>query len=274
MSKLIVETNRVGDIPVLTVAQEGVAARPIVFAMHGFGGRKEHLLGLGTHLARRGLFVVAFDTAHHGERADGKLETFDDPAACVYPAASGLDRYVFMHELVVQTGQDVAALLDHYLHDRRADVSRCGVTGLSMGGFAAHYLAATQGSIRAAAPIIGMPAFAERWEDSLLEAWTYVEWREQLERSQPAIAEHTAFIRSIDPFDKLMEYAPRPLFMLCGDQDTDQPKVYSVRLLRALLPAYAGQPDRLRLKIYDGVRHELTEPMIEDVAGWLALQLT
>ena len=61
--------------------------------------------------------------------------------------------------------------------------------------------------------------------------------------------------------------------MLCGDQDTDQPKIYSVRLLRALLPAYAGQPDRLRLKIYDGVRHELTEQMMEDVADWFALQL-
>lgn len=273
MSKLIVETTRVGDVPVLTVAQEGLTAQPIVFAMHGFGSRKEHLLDLGTRLARRGLFVVAFDAAHHGERADGKLEIFDDPSACAYPVTSGLDRYVFMHELVASAGRDVAALLDHYRQDQRVDANRCGVTGLSMGAFAAYSLAATQGWVRAVAPIIGMPAFAERWEDSLLEAWTYVEWREQLERSRPAIAAHTAFIRSIDPFDKLKEFAPRPLFMLCGDQDTDQPKVYSVRLLRALLPAYAGQPDRLQLKIYDGVRHELTEQMMEDVAEWFALQL-
>ena len=95
MSKLIIETTRLGGVPVLTVAQEGAAAQAIVFAMHGFGGRKEHVLDLGTHLARRGLFVVAFDAAHHGERADGKLETFDDPASCAYPLASGLDRYVF-----------------------------------------------------------------------------------------------------------------------------------------------------------------------------------
>lgn len=36
MSKLIVETTRVGEVPVLTVAQKGDVARPIVFAMHGF----------------------------------------------------------------------------------------------------------------------------------------------------------------------------------------------------------------------------------------------
>ena len=78
MSKLIIETTRVGDIPVLTVGQEGATVQPIVFAMHGFGSRKEHLLDLGTHLARRGLFVVVFDAAHHGERTDGRLESFDD----------------------------------------------------------------------------------------------------------------------------------------------------------------------------------------------------
>ena len=43
-----------------------------------------------------------------------------------------------------------------------------------------------------------------------------------------------------------------------------------MRLYRSLLPEYAGQPDRLRLKIYDGAGHEITPQMLDDACDWFA----
>lgn len=271
--KLTCETQIVGNIPLLLIYPNAARRCPLVFVLHGFGGRKEDGLDLAYRLANRGLFVVAFDAAHHGQRADGVLETFDDPQRCTYPVSSGLDRYVFMHKVVVDTGHDLAAVLSHFTADDRVDAARCGVTGVSMGAFATYYAAATNPHIAAAAPIIGMPAFAERWEDAVLEASTYAEWRDQLAQARAAIARDSEFMRSIDPSSKLAAFYPRPLFMLCGDQDTDQPKLYTVRQYRALLPIYADRPDLLRLKIYDGVGHEVSPAMMDDVTDWFVAHL-
>ncbi len=268
--KIICETRAIDGIPALTVCPDRARRCPVVFLLHGFGGRKEDLLDLAWRLASRGCFAVAFDAAHHGERADGLLESFDDPQRCTYPLESGLDRYVLMHQVVVETSRDLAALLDRLAADKRADVTHCGVTGVSMGAFSAYHAAATEPRMAAIAPVVSMPAFADRWDDVTLEASTYDQWREQMAAAQPATERHGEFLRSIDPFPHMAAFFPRPLFMLCGDLDTDQPKSYTLRLYRALLPVYTAHPDRLKLKIYDGVRHELAPEMMDDVADWFA----
>ncbi|MEZ4771061.1 MAG: prolyl oligopeptidase family serine peptidase [Caldilineales bacterium] len=252
--KLICEPASIAGIPLLAIYPDGVQRAPIVFILHGFGGGKLDGLELAYRFASRGLFAVAFDAPHHGERSDGAFEAFDDPQRCDYHVESGFDRYMFMHRVVVETGRDLAALLDHFSRDARVAIDRCGVTGISMGAFSTFYAAANEPRVAAAAPIIGLPAFAERWEDALLEASTYVQWRDQLDAARPAFQRDTRFVQSIDPMQKLRDFYPRPLFMLCGDQDTHQPKVYSLHLYRQLLPVYAAQPERLLMKIYDGGR--------------------
>lgn len=109
--------------------------------------------------------------------------------------------------------------------------------------------------------------------DVTLEASTYDQWRQQMDAARPATERHAAFMRSIDPSPRLAAFYPRPLFMLCGDLDTHQPKSYTLRLYRALLPVYADHPDQIKLKIYDGVGHELSPGMMEDVADWFAAHL-
>lgn len=268
--KLICETETIARIPLLTVYPDGVQHAPMVFILHGFGGCKEHGLELAYRLAGRGIVAVAFDAAHHGERADGAFEALDDPQQCDYPVETGFDRYMLMHRVVVETGRDLGTLLGRFEADARLDSERCGVTGISMGAFSAFYAAANEPRIAAAAPIIGLPAFGERWEDALLEASTYPQWREQLDAARPAFERDSRFVHSIDPMHKLLDFYPRPLFMLCGDQDTHQPKVYCLRLYRQLLPIYAAQPERLTMKIYDGVGHNVTGEMMDDVATWFA----
>ena len=272
--KLICDTATVANIPLLAVYPDRAQRAPMVFVLHGFGGSKEHGLELAYRLASHGIFAVAFDAAHHGQRADGAFEALDDPQQCSYPVETGFDRYMLMHKIVVETYRDLGTLLDHFQADERVNVERCGVTGISMGAFSTFYAAANEPRIAAAVPIIGLPAFAERWDDALLEASTYSQWRDQLAALRPIIQQDSRFVQSIDPMHKLLDFYPRPLFMLCGDQDTHQPKVYSLRLYRHLLPIYAEQPERLKMKIYNGVGHSVTGEMMDDVADWFANYLT
>jgi hypothetical protein len=65
---------------------------------------------------------------------------------------------------------------------------------------------------------------------------------------------------------------PRPTVGL-GPSLFVQPKGYTLPLYRALLPVHAGQLDRLKLKIYDEVGHELSPGMMEDVTDWFAAHL-
>ena len=40
------------------------------------------------------------------------------------------------------------------------------------------------------------------------------------------------------------------------------------------LPVYAERPERLKMKIYDGVGHSVTEEMMGDVAEWFTVYLS
>jgi uncharacterized protein len=189
----------------------------------------------------------------------------------VYPPKTGLDFWLLMMEIVAQAAAEMEGLLrDHFAADPRVDTTRLGVTGASMGGYFAHYAAAHVPAVRAAAPGIGMPAFAARWQDVTLEAASYPQWAEAMAAAQPETARRLAWLREIDPLDRLPAFAPRPLLMLNGDADTQQPKSYSVALYRSLLPRYAAHPERLRLSIHDGVGREFTPAMMDEATAWFA----
>jgi dienelactone hydrolase len=272
VNRILAESYSVDGIPILTLAQEGLTHAPVVFAMHGMGGRKEHTLTLGYELAKRGLFAVSFDATLHGERFDRRLETVSFEGN-VYPSDTGLDKFFLMHEIVVQNGHDIATLLEHFAGDSRVDSQNVGVTGVSLGGFSTFYVAANDPNVRAAVPIIGIPAFTERWLDVTLEAESYTQWAEAMHHAASETTAKTAFMRQIDPFDRLKAFAPKPLMMIVGDIDTDSPKIYSVRLYRSLKDSYADAPDCLRLCIHDHAAHAVTETMIHDTCDWFARYL-
>jgi dipeptidyl aminopeptidase/acylaminoacyl peptidase len=142
-----------------------------------------------------------------------------------------------------------------------------------MGGFTTFYAAAHNPRIQAAVPMAGIPAFTDRWRDVVLESSSYETWAEAMAAVESETHERTAFMERIDPFDGMALFAPKPLMMICGDKDTDAPKIYSVDLYRALKPRYADHPDRLRLNVHDGVAHEFTRAMRQDVREWFTRYL-
>ena len=269
MKRIIIESGHAAGIPVMTLARESAEHCPTIFFVHGFTADKKEGLPLGYRLADLGFFVVCPDAHIHGERVDIRLEiTLGENASNVYPYGSGLDAYFLMHEIILRTAQDIAVLVEHFGMDRRADVNRMGITGISMGGFTTFYAAANHPQVQVAVPMIGIPAFAARWDDVVLEASTYEKWAEAMEAVQDETAKRSAFMRDIDPFEKLKAFYPKPLLMLIGDKDVDAPKKYSVDLYRALKPLYAEHPGGLRLKIHDDAGHQVTPAMMEDACDW------
>ncbi len=274
MTKITIETFSVGEVPVLRMAEAGAEGQPLVVFVHGFTGDKRSALVLGYELAQAGITTVSFDAPMHGDRYDPHLgEMLDGEAAYVYPVGTGLDVFFMLHEIIVQAAADLETLIGYLDAEGNVDTGRIGLTGFSMGGFTTFYAAATNPRIQAAAPMAGIPGFAKRWRDVVLESSSYEKWAGAMAAVEPETRARTSFMARIDPFDGMAGFCPRPLMMICGDKDLDAPKHYSVDLYRALKPRYADHPERLRLNIHDEAGHRLTPAMRQDVRDWFVRSL-
>mgnify|MGYP006296548745 CR=1 FL=1 len=274
MATITVETFAVQEIPVLRMAEAGQEGQPVVFFVHGFTGNKRSALMLGYELAEAGFTTVSFDAPMHGDRYHPHLGAMlDGEGDYVYPVGTGLDVFFMLHEIIMQAAEDIETLIGYLDAEGRTDTGRIGLTGFSMGGFTTFYAAANNPRIQAAAPIAGIPSFADRWRDVVLESSSYEAWADAMAAAEPETRERTAFMEWIDPFDGLARFVPKPLMILCGDKDLDAPKIYSVDLYRALKPCYADHPERLRLTIHDEAGHEMTAAMRQDVRAWFTRYL-
>ena len=241
----------------LTLAPDSAERCPAIFFIHGFGGGKEAGLSLGYQLAQRGFCFISFDAWLHGDRHDPLREQAALPErGGVYPPDSGLDTFLLFYRVIDQCRADVQTLIDHFADDPRIDVTRCGVTGLSMGGYASYSILANVPHMQAAVPMIGVPSFTRRWRDLLDEcAFSNSEWAAALDRAAGQTRQNSAFVAAIDPIEKLKLAAPRALLIMNNDFDSDQPKHYAIECYRELRSSYAAQPDQLKTQHLSGGTH-------------------
>jgi hypothetical protein len=175
--------------------------------------------------------------------------------------------------VIDQCRADAQTLIDHFTADPRLDVTRCGVTGPSMGGYASFSIFAHLPQMLAAVPLIGVPSFTRRWLDLLDEcAFSNPAWATALDQVVDQTQKNTAFSFSIDPIEKLKAAAPRALLMMNNDFDSDQPKHYAIDGYRELRSSYTACPDRLRLNIYPA-GHTVTPQMERDAVEWFVTHL-
>jgi hypothetical protein len=246
----------------------------VVFYVCGFGGNKTGGLSLGYQLAQQGVACISFDPLYHGERYDPKVERAAEPAlGGIYPPETGLDIGVVFFQVIRQCSLDIGRLLAYYANDTRLDMKRAGVTGVSMGGYASFLALAEIPALQAAVPMMGLPTFSRRWQDILDECkLSNDEWAESLAQVEPETQQYTAFIQDIDPAERLKRAAPRPLLIMNGDFDSDQPKRYVLEWVREAQPSYAAYPDHLRWNVYP-VGHTATPQMERDAVAWFARHL-
>jgi dienelactone hydrolase len=274
MSSITIEQITLGDVPVLLFLPEGAKKSPVVFYIHGYFSSKETGGEIGLKLAQQGIACIAPDAPDHGQRPRDRIDRLFQPGSqLVYPPDSGLDVYTLMLDHIVEMAAGIEEMTAALSSDPRLDMGRVGITGLSFGGMVAFQAAATVPHIQVAVPMISMPTSVERWEDLLAEASSYSQWAGAMAAAQPESKQRAAWLREHNALDRLKNFAPKPLLILCGDRDTDMPKVYAVHALRAIQPAYADAPDRLKMTIYDGVAHTVPAAMMGDMIAWFQTYL-
>ncbi|MBB4825999.1 dienelactone hydrolase [Sporosarcina luteola] len=270
MTRIIIENHTVNYIPILSISQEGLTKYPLIFFLHGYGANREQALDFGYMLAQKGFYYVSIDCKDHGDRlSDMATNKFTN----VFPPDTGLDTYVHMHEVIEQTSLDIQFLTDYYKRRDEFDSSKIGISGFSMGGYAAYSIAANNPDITALVSIAGKPAFTKAWEDSILSTGTYEKWKDQMREAANEVDTRTAYMRSLDPFERMSRFAPKPLLMMNGDQDTDSLFTYSLELYKSLLPLYRDDPDNLRIDM-PFVNHQFTYDMKRKACNWFEKHLS
>ena len=262
--RIVTEESYISNIPVLSIFPEKGKSRPLVIYLHGYGASKEQGINFGYKMAKSGFFFISFDCLEHGERNDQfNKAKFDS----VYPPDTGIDTYIHMHEVIVQTQKDIDNIIDKLQENQKIDTNRIGLTGFSMGGYATFYNAAYNNHIKVAVPIAGKGVFKKAWEDIILSTSTYEQWSAQINNLKSETEKRTRFMKKNDPYNKIFTFTPNPLLIINGDQDTDQPYLYSLKLYKELLPYYSKDPDKLKLSM-PFVDHRITNNIINEVSEW------
>jgi hypothetical protein len=268
------QIGQLADIPVLTVIPEADHPCPVVFYVPGFTGERASGLSLAYQLARQGIAYVGIDPLYHGSRHDGRLLEAANPIyGGLYPPDSGIDVYLAFLRVIEQSAKDIQTLITALDSDSRLELNRAGITGFSMGAYATFLAFASIPALKAAVPMMGIPAFSQRWLDLLDEcAWSNSAWAEALFQLEKPTLQNTAYVQSIDPAERLRKIAPKPLLMMSGDFDCDQMKTYTLVWYRGAKSAWASHPDCLKWNVYPQ-GHTVTAVMEKDTVDWFVKYL-
>jgi len=219
-------------------ARAGTAGTILYY--HGFGGGKEDARDALVALAEAGFLAVGLDNVGHGER---RLPDFGRRFAGLGP---GPELEAGFLALVRATAREVPTVLDDLLARGLARPDHLGVAGWSMGGFVAYAAVVADPRLRAAAPLLGAPAWRLPWPES--------------------------------PHRHLERFFPTALLSQTAAADRRVPPQATKRFHAALAAYYADAPERLRYVEYPGVGHDIPEDMAsamrQRMVDWFQQHLT
>ena len=210
--------------------------RPTIVYIHGgTAGGKAGFAPYGAQLVRAGYNAIAFDLQYFGERKTDLLTTFTEQEKHdkLYnqPAA-----YLAW---VSQNVKDSGRVIDFLIQERGADPKRIALIGFSRGGQQALMIGAADKRFKAVVA-------------------TYAGHFDRLERGHRAAACPANYIGRI---------APRPLYLLNGEFDSDYVKQTSVQPLHKL----ARNPKKI---VWAETGHQAPSPeAFADIITWLRANL-
>lgn len=208
----------------------------LVLVYHGVTASKEGNLGIFTRLVEAGWAVVLPDAVGHGERREATLT----------PEALGYRN--FLRLCAAKTALEAHSLIDA-LHGAFGELPTAAV-GISMGGFATHYLALREKRVGQVVVISSEGV----WDEPEV---TVPLARRFMEAHRPVLhAEHAP---------------PTRLLLLHGEDDA----VFLPSIYEATVTAYqrayeqAGQADRFTARLYPDTEHYTSPGMRDDAIAWL-----
>lgn len=235
-------------IPVMLCYPRDAEKLPLVFFFHGFSADKFNNLAEGIRIAQQGYFTVVPDARYHGERKIDDFYGYFSPEKFVGS----------FFNTVKETSEDISGMIDYFSHDRRVDITRTGLTGISMGGFITFMAGTLDCRIKALAPIVGSPD----WE-LLLNS----------ERASIVSKETKEAIMKYSPALNYERFKPSALFVQNGSLDTAVPAEGSRRLDAKLRKLYSDMPDKYEYLEDPDSGHAVPFEMLENVIKWFEKHL-
>jgi len=240
-----------GRIPALLFHTDG-AKKPLAICQHGFTGNKESMLTTCLMLAEAGFVAVSIDAEKHGERKEPEIlrRLSKDPAQ--------------LFHILTGTVEDIRKVIDYVGENLDVDLERVGMMGVSMGAIITLLAATAEERLKAIVSVIGGANFQVLVRKSSL-------YRIGLE---PKLLERFAqsageLIGKYDPINRAHLFRSIPVLLLNGERDDLIPLECATSLYEALKPHYRDAPERLRMKVYEGIGHEYTSEMEKEAVEWL-----
>jgi dienelactone hydrolase len=269
-------------VPILIVRPATTGRHAVVVVLHGTGGRKESTHSWLDRLAARNIIGVAIDARYHGDRAGGAQgsESYQAAITAAWRAKAGQRQE---HPFYYDTVWDLLRTVDYLQSRPDVDPARIGMLGISMGGIETWLAAAADPRIAVAVPAISVQSFAWSLEhDSWQGRAATIKAPHEVaahDLGEPAVnarvcrALWNKVIPGIlDRFDcpnMLPLIAPRPLLILSGELDPNNPLGGAKVAFAAARQAYKSAPDRLEIDVAPGVAHKVTDGQQDKAIAWL-----
>lgn len=271
-------------VPVLVVRPEKIEKKlPVVIVLHGTGGTKEGELGWLKNLAQHGFIGVAIDARYHGERAGG-AKGAEAYVEAIYRAWKTKPGEPQPHPFYFDTCWDLWKTVDYLQTREDVDRDRIGMIGFSMGGIQTWLAATVDERVKVLVSAIAVQSFRwslenEQWQGRantirLAHDRAATDLGEPMVNQKVCRALWNKVIPGIlDQFDcpsMLRLAAGRPMLILNGELDPNCPIPGARIAIRVAQKAYqeAGTPEKLRVMIAPGVKHQVTEEQHKAALEW------
>lgn len=255
MNRIITEISKIKDIPYMMFYEEGAKNLPLVLICHGFNCDKYTGAIKAIKLAEKGFCAITFDSSRQGERYDGFLDSITCDS----------DFGTVLYSIIRDTYTDITNLIEGLSGDPRVDIARIGLTGGSMGAMATYYALTKNEDIKVAVPIIGTPNFVS----SLMYG---MEKEDESQFTAPEEKKVLEFVKSIDPYQYLIENENRPLLIINASKDDDVPPQDSIDFYNEIKVRYEKEGLPIEHFIADEF-HFMSQEMIDKAVDWFVKYL-
>lgn len=259
--------------------KKGQPPLPAVVLLHPTGFSKDLMKDFQVKFARAGYFTASIDCRYHGDRCLPK----DKPRSCYQDALVRAWKTGCERPFLLDNVWDILHLLDYLETRSDVDMSRVGMTGISLGGMHTWLCAALDDRVACAAPMIGVQGFKWAIEHDeyharvksipkVFEAAREDMGKSDLDRDVVTAVWERIIPGLLDSYDvpfSLPLIAPRPLLIVNGELDGRCPIDAVEAAVESTRSAYLERPGDLQFYVEMGVGHDITTGMKHAVEQWM-----
>jgi len=250
-----IHSEKIQDIPLLIVVDDKKNNKPLPMLtyFHGFTSAKEHNLPLAYLLAEKGFRVILPDSAHHGERAEGKT-----------PA----DMQLLFWDIVKQNIADLKEIYNKYHAESLLLDDQFGVAGTSMGGITTAAVLTQYTWIKAAAILMGSPKLVPYAKELVEEVSKY----RDLPFTKEELHHVFAQLETVDLSAHIDKINERPLLFWHGKKDDVVPYEHSFDFYQKAWELYENK-ENIHFISEENQSHKVSRNAILHTVDWFSKHL-